>query len=87
MCFVNLHEVLQAAIVCSPLLAERSGQRVVLETLEGWKFFLSYRMGFSKLPMEIKQTHHSYRHVLLTKYLLLFSFSGRNVGVKQPGDV
>lgn len=47
MCLGNLHEVLQAAIVRSPLLAERSGQRLVLEMLEGWKFFLNYRMGFS----------------------------------------
>lgn len=40
-CLVNLYEILQAVIVCSPLLAEWSGERVVLEMLEGWKFFLN----------------------------------------------
>lgn len=46
MCLVNLHEILQAVIVCSPLLAEWSPERVVMEMPKGWKCFLDQRMGF-----------------------------------------
>lgn len=41
LCLVTLHDILHAIIVCSPLLAEQSGERVVLQVPEGWTFFLN----------------------------------------------
>lgn len=45
-CFIFFNVLSEPVIVCSPLLAEWSPERVVMEMPKGWKCFLDQRMGF-----------------------------------------
>lgn len=76
MCLVNLHEILQAVIVCSPLLAEWSPESVVMEMPRGWKCFLNQRTGrkINKSELWMDFARRGKHGILPANHLLSFLF-------------